>query len=141
MAVKLEISEVLEKAAALPTKADKVAFLQSNYSVPLTLVLRAALDPNIKWALPEGAPPYTINPYPGQEGALYSEARRLYLFVEGGNPNLTAKKREHLFVQFLEMLTPKDAQLVLAAKEKKLPYKGITAKLVNEAFPGLISET
>jgi hypothetical protein len=25
-------------------------------------------------------------------------------------------------------------------KDKKLPFKGITAKLVNEAWPGIISE-
>jgi len=29
---------------------------------------------------------------------------------------------------------------MLAAKDKKIPYKGITIKLVNTAFPGLISQ-
>jgi hypothetical protein len=30
--------------------------------------------------------------------------------------------------------------MLIAAKSKKLPYKGINAKLVKEAFPGLLTE-
>ena len=70
---------------------------------------------------------------------LYQEARRLYLFLEGGNDNLTALRREQLFISFIESIDKEDAKLMLAAKDKKIPYKGITAKLVNTAFPGLIS--
>jgi len=35
----------------------------------------------------------------------------------------------------LESIHPEDAKLMLSVKDKKLPYKGITTKLVQEAFP------
>lgn len=138
--MRLAISTILEETSKLTSKQDKIEFLRKNYTPVLTQVIRAALDPGIKWVLPEGKAPYKPSPYPGQEGALYSEARRLYLFIEGGNPNLTSQRREYLFIQMLEVLMPGDAELIMAAKDKKMPYKGITIKLVNEAFPGLITE-
>ena len=134
------ISEILKLVSEQSTKQAKIDILRENYSPVLAQILQYALDPRIKWALPEGAPPFKENVYPGQETVLFSEARRLYLFLEGGNPNLTNFKREMLFVQFLEMLHPSDAKVIIAAKDKKIPYKGITTKLVNEAFPGLIME-
>jgi hypothetical protein len=60
--------------------------------------------------------------------------------VEGGNPNLKQIRREFLFIQLLETLSPKEAQLMASVKDKKLPFKGISEKLVQEAFPGLINE-
>lgn len=138
--MKRSISEILKLVSEQPTRQSKVETLLKHNTPVLTQVLQYALDPRIKWLLPEGSPPYKENVYPGQELNLYSEARRLYLFVEGGNPNLTNIKRELLFIQLLEILDPNDAKLIIAAKDKKIPYKGITVKLVNEAFPGLIME-
>lgn len=134
------ISEILKLVSEQPNRQSKVEVLRNNYSPVLAQILQYALDPRIKWLLPTGAPPFKENVYPGQETNLYSEARRLYLFVEGGNSNLTNIKREMLFIQLLEVLDPKDAKVIIAAKDKKIPYKGITVKLVNEAFPGLIME-
>jgi hypothetical protein len=37
----------------------------------------------------------------------------------------------------LEALPEDDAQLLIAMKDRKLPYKNITPKLVLKAFPGL----
>jgi hypothetical protein len=71
---------------------------------------------------------------------LFAEIRRLYLFLKGGNPNLTKLRRETLFIELLESVHPSDAKILIAIKDKKLPYKGLTAKLVKEAFPGLIEE-
>jgi hypothetical protein len=71
---------------------------------------------------------------------LYTEARRLYLFLKGGNPNLTPFRREMLFINLLETVHPNDAKLLLTVKEKKLPYKGLTLNLIKEAYPGLINE-
>lgn len=134
------ISEILKQVSEQSGKQSKIDMLRENYTPVLAQILQYALDPRIKWLLPEGEPPFKQNVFPGQETVLYSEARRLYLFVEGGNPNLTNIRRETLFIQLLEMLHPEDAKVIIAAKDKKIPYKGITAKLVNEAFPGLIME-
>jgi hypothetical protein len=45
-----------------------------------------------------------------------------------------------MFIKILEGIHPDDAALVIKMKDKELEgvYKGITKKLVQEAFPGLI---
>jgi hypothetical protein len=137
--MKLGVSEILEKVSKLKKKEERIEELRKHGDNRAMLqILQYALDPRIKWLLPEGTPPYKKNEYLDQESNLYSEVRRLYLFVEGGNPNLTPLKREMLFIGLLEMLAPADAALLCAAKDKKLPYKTITKEIVNEAFPGLL---
>ena len=55
-----------------------------------------------------------------------------YFFKES---NLNTIKREKLFIELLETVSPEEAKLVLMVKNKKLTYKGITRKLVEEALP------
>jgi hypothetical protein len=138
--MRLGIAEILEKVSNEPKRELKIEMLRKHDSSAMRTVLKYALDPEIKWALPEGTPPYKPCDYLDQENMLYSEARRLYLFIEGGNPNLNTLKREALFIQLIESIAPADAKLICAAKDKKLPYKGLTTKLINEAYPGLINE-
>ena len=71
---------------------------------------------------------------------LYSVVRKLYLFIEGGNPNLTKMKREQLFINLLESIDKDDAELLVSIKDKKMPYKLITRKFVEKVYPGLINE-
>jgi hypothetical protein len=58
-------------------------------------------------------------------------------FVEGGNPNLSKIRRETLFIQLLESIHPKDAILLSSIKDKKIPFKGLTKKIVHQAFPDI----
>lgn len=132
------VAEILEEASKITKKEERIEFIRANANPTLGKILQWAYDPRIKWLLPEGKVPYNPTKYLDQEGNLYNEARRLYLFVEGGNPNLKPVRREFLFIQLLEALSPKEAELLAAVKDKKIPYKGITAKFVEEAFPGLI---
>lgn len=138
--MRLGIFQVLEQASKLKGGEDKVNFLRANNSPALQIILKYALDPTIVWDLPTGSPPFKPCPYPAQEMRLMAETRRLYLFIKGGNPNLTKLKRESLYIELLESIHPEDANLLNAVKDKKIPYKGITIKLVKEAFPGLIVE-
>lgn len=138
--MRLGLFQVLDACSKLKSSEEKVNFLRANYSPALTTLLRYALDPSIVWDLPPGDPPYKPCPYPAQEMRLMSEVRRLYLFIKGGNPNLTKLKREALYIELLESIHPEDAILLNSIKGKKIPYKGITIKLVKEAFPGLIAE-
>lgn len=139
--MRLMISEILSNAAKLKTKAEKIDYLRRNNSPTLMTIIKYALDPQIKFLLPTGPVPFKKTPTVEAEGMLYTEARRLYLFVEGGNPNLKQMKRETLFVQLLECLDPKDAALLVSVKDKKLPYPGLTKKFMDEAFPGLLSQS
>lgn len=139
MGTRVGVAEFLENVSKLKKKEDKIAALQANDSYILRTILQGAFDPRIKWALPEGTPPYKVNDLVDQENVLIKDARKLVYFVEGG-ANIKALKRETLFIEFLESLAPADAKMILAMKEKKLPWKGITPQLVNEAFPGFIPE-
>jgi hypothetical protein len=138
--MRLGIFQILEETSKLKSNEEKINFLRSSGSPALHQILKYALDPSIVWDLPEGAPPYTPCIYPAQEMRLLAETRRLYLFLKGGNPNLTKLKREALYIELLESIHPEDAKLLVSIKDKKIPYKGITAKLIKEAFPGLIEE-
>jgi hypothetical protein len=136
--MKKSISEILAEVEKAPAK-EKVVILQSNDSAPLRAVLQYALDPRVEWLLPIGIPPYKPTDHLDQHGNLYREIRKLNTFVKGGDyPSLHPLRREVLFIQFIESLEPADAVLMCHVKDKKIPYKGINAKLVNSAFPGLI---
>lgn len=138
--MRLSISEILEKASKISKTNERIEFLRKNYSPPLGTIIKYALDPNVEFDLPEGAPPYKKNDLTGQETRLYSEVRKFYLFLKGCPKNINKIKREALFIEMLENIDPKDAELLIAMKDKKLPYKGFTAKFVKEAFPGLLEE-
>lgn len=140
------VAETLIKANNIKNTNDRVRFLQQNKNNRTMLILlQMAFSPNIKFALPDGPTPYTPLPpeFPDNEGRLYGETRRLYLFVEGGfagkiNNSLKQDRREVLWVQLLESMDANDAALLDAVKDGKTPYKGITAVVVRKAFPGLL---
>jgi hypothetical protein len=138
--MKLGISEILEMADKAETEEHRKEILLNYNSRVLQSVLKHAYCPSIKFVLPTGKYEYQKNQLVDLEHLLYSEARLLYLFVEGGNNLLTDEKRKKLFIRLLENIAPADAELLLKVKDKKLPYKKITKKLVKEVFPGLIDE-
>jgi len=131
------IAEFLEKVGKYKRTQDKIDAIKANDCMSLRVMLQAVYDPNVKFLLPEGAPPYKPNTIVDQEHVLHKDARMLTYFVQGFHPDLPQSKREAMFIEFLERLDPKDAQLLLNAKDKK-PIKGITLQHVTEALPGLI---
>ncbi|CAB4140794.1 hypothetical protein UFOVP395_129 [uncultured Caudovirales phage] len=136
--MKIGVAEILKKASEIKDDAARVEWLRVNSNPTVHTILRYAYDPKIVWQLPEGAPPYKPNDLVDQQHRLYTELRKLYLFVEGGNPNLKPLRREQLFIELLEVVDPEDAKLLLAVKEKTIPYPGITKQVVQKAFPGLV---
>ena len=136
--MKLGLAEILKKASEFDKKQEKIDWLNKWDSVALRTVLKLAYDPRIKFLLPEGKPPFKINDLPDLQSVLYNELRKMYLFLDGGHPTLNQTRREYLFIQLLENLDKEDAELIATIKDKKLPYKGITKKLVEEIYPGLL---
>ena len=130
--------EQLSVISELKTTKEKVEAIVTHPRVAaFKAIFGLAYDQNIKWILPEGEPPYRPTDVLDAEGRLLSELRRLYLFVEGGNPDLTKTRREFLFIQLLESVHPQDAKLLIAMKDRKLPFKGLTKKVAQQAFPDL----
>ena len=136
--MELLISEILDKVSKIKTKKEKVSFLKHYVSDALRMVIKSSFDPQIKWALPDGEVPYEKNEAPeGTEHSVLSyEARKLWHYIEGGDPTLSQNKRETMFVQLLESLHPDEADILVAAKDKVLhqKYKGLSKNVVMEAF-------
>ena len=93
-------------------------------------------DDRIVFELPEGAPPYKEpEDMLDNTGGLYQEFRKFYVFTKNQkSANMKQMKRETIFIQMLESLHPDEAKLLLSMKDKKMPYKGITKKLVVDAY-------
>ena len=133
------MSEIATKINNAKDKPRKLKVLKDHDSVPLRQVLKGAFHPDIKWLLPKGNDiPYTPNDAPlGTDHTILSqEAKRLYLFIEGGDNTISQNKRETTFVQMLEGLSAEEAEFLIAVVNKKVnnKYKGFTANLVKEAF-------
>jgi len=140
MGMVVGVAEFLENVSKLKKREEKVAALRHNDSVVLRMIMQGAFDPNVKWALPPGVPPYTPNTLVDQEHVFIRESRKIPYFIEGMHPNLKQIKRESLFIELLEQVSPKDALLLCSIKDKKLPVKGITKDIVLEALPGLFKD-
>jgi hypothetical protein len=139
------IAQVLTEAAGKAKKEKRIEVLRKYDHVALRIFLAVALNPHVKWDLPEGDPEYKENYLPhDQEGVLYNEMRKLYLFLKPNhiykeyNPNLTQQKRGQLFIQLLEQVDRADAKFLIAASHKKLPVK-LSKETIEEAFPGLLT--
>jgi len=142
MAKKL-ISEVLTKASQLSKKEERIAFLRQNRTPALLDILRIGFDDDVVTVLPKGAPSYRKDDAPaGHEfTTLHRTFRRFKYFFKGPVANATpALRREGMFLSLLESLNGEEAELLIAAKDKSLKYKGITKKLVQDAFPNLIKK-
>lgn len=131
--MQLMVSEIINKAATLP-EAQAIEFLRANASVPLKDLLKFGLCKNVRILLPPGDPPYEPSEAHTDEGMFMSQSRKLYLFVEGGNPGLHQMKREAIFIQMLEGVHPEDAKMLLLAKDKRIP---LDPEMVAKAFPEL----
>jgi hypothetical protein len=64
---------------------------------------------------------------------LPKEMRKFEYYLASYNVN--AIKREKIFIEILESVSPEEAKLILQIKDKKLSYKGFSRKLVEEALP------
>jgi len=135
------VSRVLKEVDEKPTKKEKIDHLRYHRQNKVMIeLLRYVFDPKVKFSLPEGSPPYKKDQLLAEnESGLYPRFRSFYIFLEGGSPGLTNARREKLFIELLESINTEEAELIVSVKDKKLPYKTITAKIVQEAFPGLIA--
>lgn len=132
------IAEILQKVSKQKTKKDKMSMLlKLKDSTPhIFTILKYIFKQSILWDLPEGNPPYKSQPKESDlQHMLYSEFRRLKIFMKGEYPQMKPMKREILFIEFLESLDPDDAKLVISMKDKKSPYKGLTKKLICDTYP------
>jgi len=135
------VFEVVEMASKAKSRQEKINMLRKHESWALKDILRGTFDEVVQWNLPGGKVPYE----PCEEKAIPSNLLKQNIqfkyFVKGGpGDKLPALKRESMFVRLVESIHPKDAELVCKMINKQQPAKGITKKLVEEAFPNLIQK-
>jgi hypothetical protein len=148
------IHEILEKVAKESSVKEKVKILQSYDSPPIRAVLRGAYDPTIKWLIPNSKPPFTPNEAEDWDLAPLQLSKEIMQQInryvarlrphdgrwDNGIAMRSQTHREQLFIEFIEGLHPTEADVVFGMINRKLPYKGLTSKLVNDAFPGMIPD-
>ena len=138
------IYEIFNDFKEATTKKDRIDALRKNDSWALRNVLQGAFDKRVKFSVTKIPEYNTEDVPPGMSYNHMTDAlSKVYLFMENNPrtpPALTDKRKDELLVQLLESLEPKEADVYIAMmlKDLKVPY--LTAKLVNEAFKGLLPE-
>jgi hypothetical protein len=138
---KESIAEILKRISTIKDKKDRIEALRRDHNIGMERIVDLCYNENIDFELPEGEPPYTPNKKAlDLQSSLYSSMRKFGIFIkQGPYPALRPMRRQQIFTEFLETLDPDDAQLVIAIKDRKMPYPGLTRKIFEEAWPALAS--
>ena len=158
--------EVFDAASKQRTKAKKVEVLQTYKHPSLITLFVWNFDTSIISLLPEGEVPYgntgedqqvagtlsdKINDAVGKmsemgsnslgsqdqgRASIRAEYKKFYNFCKGGNPSLSNLRRETMFINILQGLHPREAQILILVKDKNLEsqYK-ISKEVVSTAYP------
>lgn len=139
----LLIPEILDLVQQAKTKEEKVQLLRKHQTDCLIVLMRINFDPMLWMDLPEGEPPYKKEPDAPlglSPSNLYNEFRKFYIWLSP-NTGLSKFKKESLFVNLLESIHFREAEIVLLCKDRKLKtkYKSITEDIVREAYPDALT--
>ena len=134
------MNEVLELVSEQKSDLKKIAVLQEYECDILKSLFIWNFDDSVISLLPQGTVPYkpNENPLGTDHSSLRREQRNLYMFVKGGNDQLSTIRRETIFIQLLEGLHPKEADIVIAVKDGALEdMYDIPFEVVEEAYPDI----
>jgi len=160
------VFEVLELASKQRSNDKKVEVLKTYQHDSLKSIFIWNFDESVISMLPTGPVPYADakdqNVYSGNlsdnlmkeavggesathqdlagngKTSLRREYRNLYHYVKGGNNNLSMIRRETMFINLLQGLHPKEAEVLILTKDKNLSNKyKISIDNVKEAYPDI----
>jgi len=160
------IFEILDLASKQRSNAKKVEVLKTYEHLSLKTVFVWNFDESVISLLPAGDVPYgdlkdqnvysgtlsenlsreadggesaTVQDLQGRgRTSLRKEYQNLYHYVKGGNNSLSSIRREMMFINLLQGLHPKEAEVLILTKDKKLTDKyKITFENVKEAYPDI----
>lgn len=136
--MKKGIGEIIKEVKDAKSVGEKIRILQREDNRELRGLLELTYDNRLTWALPEGNPPYKpLDKSFDNQGMLYSEMRRMYIFLEGKS-NVNQARREQLFIEILEQLDPDDAAVLIEAKDRKI--KGVSKNVVKQAYDDFLTD-
>ena len=160
------IFEILELASKQKSNAKKVEVLKAYEHDSLKTIFIWNFDETVISMIPEGDVPYADandqTVYSGSlsenikresmggesatgqdldgrgKTSLRREYRNLYHYVKGGNCGLNNIRREMMFINLLRGLHPKEAEILILTKDKKLTDKyKVSFENVKEAYPDI----
>ena len=162
------IFEILDLTSKQRTNAKKVEVLKEYQHDSLKTIFIWNFDETVISLLPEGDVPYASageqTSYSGTlsskiddavskmdelssnslgsmdqgRSSIRKEYTMFYNFVKGGNDTLSSLRRETMFINILEGLHPKEAEILVLVKDKQLQTKyKITKEIVSEAYPDI----
>lgn len=158
--------EVLELVSKQRSGAKKVEVLKKYEHDSLKSIFIFNFDESVISLLPEGEVPYgdaedqsvysgTLSENLAKEASggesatgqdldgrgktsLRREWQNLYHFVKGGNDSLNNIRREMMFINLLRGLHPREAEILILIKDKRLTTKyKITHENVKQAYPDI----
>jgi len=158
------VFEVLELVSKQRSNAKKVEVLKAYEHDSLKTVFIWNFDDTVISLLPDGEVPYantdeqsvyagTLSENLAREAAggesatgqdldgrgrtsLRREYQNLYHYVKGGNDSLSTIRREMMFINLLQGLHPREAEVLILTKDKRLTNKyKISIDNVKESYP------
>ena len=134
------MNEILELVDEQKTDEKKIAILKEYECDILKSLFIWNFDDSVISLLPPGTVPYkpNENPLGTDHSSLRREQRSLYNFVKGGNDQLSTIRRETIFIQMLEGLHPKEANIIIAVKDGNLEdMYDVPFEVVEDAYPDI----
>lgn len=154
--------EILDLVIKQKTKAKKIEVLNEYRYDGMLMIFLWNYVPTLESALPPGDVPYsTLKELELGNDTLSETVRKqidadqmvdalgsnmrtsirrehqiFYNFLKGGNPSLASIRRETMFINLLEGLHPREAEILILTKDKRLTDKyPISFELLREAYP------
>ena len=134
------MNEILELVSEQKNDLGKISLLKEYECDALKSLFIWNFDDSVISLLPPGKVPYkpNENPLGTDHSSLRREQRNLYMFVKGGNDALSTIRRETIFIQMLEGLHPKEADIIVAVKDGDLEdMYDIPFEVVEDAYPDI----
>ena len=82
----------------LIAQADEIQLLKEHESFELKTILQGTYNPNVKFLLPEGDPPYTPNEPQSIPSTLGKQLKKMLYFVAPKGNDVNKIKRETIFI-------------------------------------------
>jgi hypothetical protein len=128
----MEIWEVLAAVDKQKSRAGKAKVLMDNDTVALRSVMRINFDPDLIIYVSDDLE-WTPAPHSGcWYTTLKNETRNLVPLVRKGA--MPQERADYKFISILESMDPRDANILMKAKDKKLKVNGLTLRLAEEIW-------
>lgn len=135
----LTAGEVLEEISKIEDNEERATALRTVLANnnPLAIIVQRIYHPDYVWDLPEGEVPGHLINYSGHDepGPMYNSLRRWNNFRVGSG--LKKHLLEAQFMNLLETVSTKDVVILIAVKDKSLPWETLNRDFVVATLPEL----